>query len=262
MARLLLLAVVAIAVGLFVYWFKNTPPKRVAETLRKVALWGAVALLILAAATGRLNPLFGLLGALLPAIVRVAQLAQLLPAIQRLLRSLGVSGGVGGTFGGSQSGSVGGSGSSAKVSSIRTRYLEMRLDHATGAMEGQVLEGPFAGRPLRDLDLDAMLRMLELYRESESQSASLLETYLDRERDPNWRDRDHGGATGQTSASGGPMTESEACSILGLKPGSGADAVRDAHRRLMQKLHPDRGGSDYLAAKINEAKRVLLKDQA
>jgi DnaJ-class molecular chaperone len=54
------------------------------------------------------------------------------------------------------------------------------------------------------------------------------------------------------------MSREEALSILGLKADAGREDIIAAHRRLMQKVHPDRGGSDYMAAQINKAKDILL----
>ncbi|WP_421843469.1 DnaJ domain-containing protein [Marinobacter algicola] len=67
---------------------------------------------------------------------------------------------------------------------------------------------------------------------------------------------------GQAAASSGNMSVSEACEVLGVAPDCTDDEIVQSHRRLIQKLHPDRGGNDYLAAKINEAKSVLLKRRA
>ncbi len=262
MARLLILIGVVLGVLWFLRWFSRTPPAQVARVLRKAALWAVIGVLILAVATGRLNPVFAAIGALIPLVLRLLNLLQMFPALQRVLRSLGLGGA--GVLGGSSPAGGGGGGSTIPGghSEIRTRFLVMRLDHATGAMDGDVLEGPFAGRALSDLGLDELLRMLELYREADAQSAAVLEAYLDRERDPDWRDRYTGGPTGHSGKAEGRLSESEAWSILGLQPGADAAAIKAAHRRLMQRLHPDRGGSDYLAAKINEAKRVLLGERA
>ncbi|AUB84627.1 molecular chaperone DnaJ [Candidatus Thiodictyon syntrophicum] len=259
--RLLLVPLFVLGVLWLVRWFRRTPPARVADTLRKVAMWTVIGVLVLAAATGRLSPVFAFIAALIPAAIRVLTLLQAVPVLQRLLRSLGIPL-PGGLFGGGPAAGAaggGGGGGAPGGSSIRTRFLEMRLDHATGAMDGRVLEGPFAQRALRDLRLDELLRMLELYREADAQSAAVLEAYLDRERGTDWRARDPGPGAARVGSGGGPMNEAEALAILGLEPGADALAVRDAHRRLMQRLHPDRGGSGYLAAKINEAKQVLLK---
>lgn len=78
------------------------------------------------------------------------------------------------------------------------------------------------------------------------------------EAGPNGSDQ-HG--TGQRQTPVGQISEREACDILGVEQGCSRDEIVMAHRRLMQKIHPDRGGNDYLAAKVNEAKRVLLQGQ-
>jgi len=265
MPRLLILVGIIFGVLWLLHWFQHTPPKQVARTLRKVGLWAVIGLLVLAVATGRLNPIFAAIGALIPVVMRLLQVAQLVPALQRLLRSLGLGGsglaGGAGPAGGTAGGPAAGPG---QTSEIRTRFLAMRLDHGSGAMDGDVLDGPFTGRRLSDLGLDELLRMLELYRDQDGQSAAVLEAYLDREHGPDWRDRagSEGRTAGSASSRGGALSESEAWALLGLEPGADAAAIRAAHRRLMQKLHPDRGGSDYLAAKINEAKRVLLRERS
>jgi hypothetical protein len=250
MGRLLILVGIVLAVLWFLHWFRRTPSQKVARTLRKAALFGVVALVLFAVATGRLNPVFAALGALVPLLIRVLNLVQMFPALQRLARSLGL--GLPAGLGGGAA-SAGG----AQASSIRTRYLEMRLDHETGAMDGTVLDGPFQGRRLGELEMGELLRLVEFYRESDAQSAAVLETFLDREHGEGWRER-HGAGSGPAAATDDRLTEAEAWAILGLEPGADEEAIRAAHRRLMQRFHPDRGGSDYLAAKINAAKRLLL----
>jgi hypothetical protein len=146
-------------------------------------------------------------------------------------------------------------------STVTAAFLEMTLDHDSGAMAGTVRAGTFAGQALDDLD-DAALRRLHAELAGDAESLSLLEAYLDR-RQPGWREdveRDQD-AGPRRAADSGAMTDEEAYQILGLAPGAGEADIRAAHHRLMLRLHPDQGGSTFLAAKINQAKDRLLGGQ-
>ena len=146
--------------------------------------------------------------------------------------------------------------SSGQTSRVRSAYFEMELDHDSGAMRGRVLAGRHQGAAIEALDLKTLAEMLG---EIDEESRALLMAYLDR-RDPRWSEYAHGdAAAGRPAASSGKMTEQEAYQILGVQPGASADDISRAHRTLMKKLHPDQGGSTYLAARINEAKDVLLR---
>jgi hypothetical protein len=161
--------------------------------------------------------------------------------------------GMGGPFGSSRK-------TPGQTSDIRTDRLEMRLDHDSGRMDGTCLTGRFAGRTLSTLsDGEAMQVLAELHSQR-APEAALMEAYLDW-RLPGWRD-DAEPSTGKAGARRGRhanrMSAEEAYAVLGLDADAGEDAIRAAHRKLMMKMHPDQGGSTYLAARINEAKEVLL----
>jgi hypothetical protein len=145
-------------------------------------------------------------------------------------------------------------------SRIKTERLEMELDHDSGDMEGKCLSGRFAGRALSSLsDYEAMEFLAELHQDG-AREAAVMEAYLDW-RLPGWRDREglagQGGA-GRSRARANRMSTEEAYAVLGVGPGASEEDIRKAHRKLMMKMHPDQGGSTYLAARINEAKEVLL----
>jgi len=143
-------------------------------------------------------------------------------------------------------------------SSVVTALLAMRLDHATGALDGEVRSGAFAGRPLGSLRLEELLALLDEARHADQPSVALLETYLDR-RFPDWRIQAFETGRGGDAA---VMDEATALEVLGLERGADEAAIRAAHRRLMSRLHPDHGGSDWLAARINQARDYLLKGRA
>lgn len=145
-----------------------------------------------------------------------------------------------------------------QTSKVRAPFLEMELDHDSGAMRGTILAGKHQGASLDSLGTSTLLALLA---EFDPDSRALLGAYLDR-REPGWRENaDEGAAAGQGTAGGrtGKMTEDEAYQILGLTPAATEQDVSRAHRALMKRLHPDQGGSTYLAAQINEAKEVLLR---
>jgi len=226
-----LLGGIAILCGLLLlgYLFVNANPARLARIVK----WTAIILAVLAVIALIWSERF----AMLP-----APLFALLPVLRRV-RSM-ISGLRGPT--------------TARDSTVETRLIRMSLDHDTGAMSGTVLQGRFAGMRLEELGPADLLALLRECRAEDEEAARLLEAYLDRVR-PDWRDE----MAGERPSGGAPprspdVTVDEAYAILGLAPGADAEAIKAAHHRLMKQLHPDHGGTDYLASKINRARDVLL----
>jgi hypothetical protein len=159
-----------------------------------------------------------------------------------------------------QSGLFGSQGQTQKApgqtSRVTTEHLEVELDHDSGDIHGRILKGVFAGRRLEELKPVELAHLWRDCRFSDPQSAQIVAAYLDRLH-PTWRD-DMARQGAPSTDEEGRMSREQALEILGLAPGASEDDVRRAHRELMMKLHPDHGGSTYLAAKINEAKDVLL----
>jgi hypothetical protein len=148
--------------------------------------------------------------------------------------------------------------SAGQVSRVRSAFVEMELEHDSGEMRGRILAGPHEGVTLAALDVATLMSCLA---DIDEESRALLMAYLDR-REPSWREHAQGGAAtdrDRSAWSSGKMTEEEAYQILGLQTGASAEDIGRAHRALMKKLHPDQGGSTYLAARVNEAKDVLLR---
>jgi hypothetical protein len=149
--------------------------------------------------------------------------------------------------------------SAGNVSRVRSALIEMELSHDTGDLDGTVLGGTLAGRRLSDLDERALRQLAAECQASDPDGLRLLEAYLDR-RFPGRREDAQANENPRPGAGAKPgaMTEEEAYQVLGLQPGASVQEIRAAHRALMKKLHPDQGGSTYLAARVNQAKDILL----
>ena len=212
-------------------WYVAADPGEV----RKVLLWSGAILVILIAGflmfTGR-AAIAGAIG------------AGLLPIIWQIVRVSRGAGRIGRRRAGQRS-------------TVRTQFLDMALDHDSGALDGMVIAGQFEGRHLSELDLP---QLIALWREvgPDVQSQQIMEAYLDREHGADWRAQDSGGGAGSGRSGGGPMTVEEAREILGVGPDASPDEIEAAYREAIKRNHPDAGGSSWLAAKINEARSLLL----
>ena len=150
---------------------------------------------------------------------------------------------------------------SGRVTTARSAMVEMRLDHDSGLMTGVVLAGVYASRALETLTRPEFMSLRAELARDDPDGVNLLEAYLDR-RFAGWREADQGQGHGRGSAgAGGAMSRREACEILGLSEGASDAEIISAHRTLMKKLHPDHGGSTALAARVNQAKDVLMQRQ-
>ena len=148
--------------------------------------------------------------------------------------------------------------SAGQKSRVATGILVMELDHDSGKMTGKVISGPYKGVSLEEMNSTDLKSLYDRCARASDQSISLLEAWLDRNK-PEWRET-WTGTDKARQASTGAMSRDEALSVLGLKPAATNEDIKNAHRRLMKDFHPDRGGSDYIAAKINQAKDNLLQD--
>ena len=241
MARLLLLLIFAAGFYFIFRWIVRQPAR-----VRWQVLAIMVALVLLALVlTGRAHWLTAVFAALLPFLRGLLALAGNWPLIRRVLAGMGVA-------------AKKQAPSSGQTSTVQSQYIRMTLNHDSGDINGEVLTGQFTGQMLDQLDLDALLQLLRECQQDE-ESVALLQAYLDRVYPDSWQERAGAYSQPHDANSTGAMSRAEALEILGLETGANEDEIIEAHRRLIQKLHPDRGGSPYLAAKINLAKDILLE---
>lgn len=226
-------------------WFVTADTESVGKALKIVGVLFGVLLVAYLLVSGR--------WVFLPALLLGA-----LPWLGRL-RRFGRHPGFGGFAAGPSPG---------QSSGVDTRYLRMLLDHESGTMDGEVIAGRFQGRTLGSMGFEELLALLAECRAEDEQSERVLEAYLDRVHGADWRERaseaDAGkagagwGGGSSRAAGGSAMSRAEAYEILGLAPGASEAEIKEAYHRLIGKIHPDAGGSTYLAAKINQAKDLLL----
>jgi hypothetical protein len=217
----------AIGVLLFGWWLLGALATASVAQVKRGALWFLAGMLLAGVAvlvlTRRLPQALGLLLPLLPL---------LLPAVRRWLARR--------RFGATPP--------DQGVSSLETATLTMRLDQASGTLSGRVRAGPFAGRELGEMALEDCLALLAQCHVEDAESVPLLEAWLDRTA-PGWRQ----------ASPGASMDRAEALALLELPEGATAAQIRAAHRRLMRQAHPDHGGDARRAARLNQARDLLLK---
>ncbi|MGF1606797.1 MAG: DnaJ domain-containing protein [Rhodothalassiaceae bacterium] len=242
MTYLILLALVVFLGYALLQWIANAQPRAIAKVIIGVGLGLLLGLAGFLLVTGRLAAAIPLAASALGGLWRQRWLLQL------VMRGLAERSGRAGPGGGS-----GQAGRAAGSNQVRTRMLRMVLDEASGRVSGEVLAGRFEGRPLDSLSLDDLQTLMAELQADDPDGARLLKPYLARRRSQG-ADQQGTGA----GSTGGPMNRAEALEILGLPDDATESEIRDAHRRLIRKIHPDQGGSGYLAAKINQAKAALL----
>lgn len=233
MPRLILLAAIAAALYILIRRAQAAPPHERRGEYIKLALGVAVGLVVLLALTGKMH----WIGVAITGLLVV--LRQLAPALIRLFPMLASR------FGQAAP-------SQGQSSTVSTDLLRMQLDHDSGNLGGEVLQGRYQGWRLDDMDREQLDELLDWCQSQDEDSRQLLLSYLE-QRFPGGQ-----GQGGRGAPPPGGMSRDEALAVLGLGEEATDEEVVGAHRKLMQKLHPDRGGNDYLAAKINQAKDHLL----
>lgn len=213
----------------------------------KLALIVIGLIFLVMAVTGRAPAVFAILGAVLTQVMRFAPLLlRFMPSVSKAYANTVNPNG-------------------ANSSEVRTRTLKMTLDHSSGVMDGQVLEGELSGRQLQTLSLDELKQLYHHCNQHDPEACRLLLSFISRERADSWDedttqsndDARHAGAGGGGGAPA--MDENEALAILGLQQPYIKSDITKAHRSLMGKFHPDKGGNTYLATKLNTARDLLLE---
>ncbi|MDX1452345.1 MAG: DnaJ domain-containing protein [Oleiphilaceae bacterium] len=210
---------------------------------KRFAFGLVLTLVLFLTATGRLHYIAAVVTAVFPFIKKLLPVLRYIPFFKNLYQQ-------------SQAAQSAGSG---QQSSVTTSLLSMELDHDSASLDGEILKGRFKGKRLSELSQPELLALYAEAQRDYQDSIELLEAYLQRELGDEWRDYQAREQHDAASEVPSQLSIADAYEVLGLEDGATREEVVQAHRKLMQKFHPDRGGNDYLAAQINQAKDILLK---
>ncbi len=230
--RVILLALAIFFLLNFISFLKRLPPEQRKKALIKYGGYGILGVVIILAVTGRLHWIGAVIAGLIPFLSKIGALLVRTMPFLRWLQQVRLN-----------------------PSLITTAFLKIAVDSKTGRWEGQVIQGEHAGKNLDELSQQQLIELSHQYQNQDPDSARLLNAYM------RYRFQQGSQQQNQQQADTGSekLTRKEALDILGLGEEATEKDIIAAHRSLMQKVHPDRGGSDYLAAKINQAKDHLLK---
>lgn len=253
LGRLVLLIAFLVVAVTVISMFRRTPKAQQKKLYWTVGLSALAIALVVLAVTGRIPLIGAAIGALLPFVRRaIPTLIRYFPLLHQWHRNRSRTppGGAGSNTGNNTGNTTG------NRSQVETATLKMTLDHDSNRLSGEVIRGPFRGRALDAMELHQLQDLLDYCHRDDRDSAKLLVTYLNHRFGNRWHQQQ------SKPQHDGPMDETAAYAVLGLSPGASREDIITAHRRMMQKMHPDRGGSDYLAAQINQAKDILMKKVA
>lgn len=228
--RLALAVIFFFLLSYFLAVYKKTPKNQQKQLLRNYGSLIAVALLVVFIATGKLNWLIGALGSAGLLIWRnLFLLKKFAPLLFQLANK-----------------------HAGFAPIIRTKFLKVQLSKEN--LQGEIIEGPLKGNQLAELSSEDIEKLSLYYKENDKESLLLLHAYIQHQNiNPNSRQQN---SQYQEPSSLEP-SKKEALEILGLDDSAGREEILKAHKKLLQRLHPDRGGSNYLAAKVNRAKDIL-----
>ena len=227
--RLLLALLLLVGVMWFMSWYGKAAPAQRNSAIKTGLLYFVAIALLLLVITGRIPVLF-------------AAISAAIPVFHRLMAYRGLFG-ILGRFAGQKFGPT----------TLTTAWLIVEYDLAKRSLDAKVTRGQYEGKRLSELNESELNTLLDQVKEDFQSRAAVNAYILARQG------REYTQQNRHTAGSQPQMSQAQAYEILGLEQNATADEIKQAHKRLMQKIHPDRGGSSYLAAQINAAKDLLLQ---